>query len=102
MPENPRSRSQVSATDDHGTRIFAAGAMADQVRAHPWRETPLGPIAEWPEVLAWSVNLMLESCFPTVIFWGPAMIQFYNDAYPILQCFNANVGNRSYAGNECS
>jgi PAS domain S-box-containing protein len=81
MPvENSSSPSQVPAADGRG-RIFATGAMADGVRGHAWLETPLGPIAEWPEVLAWSVNLMLESCFPTLIFWGPAMIQFYNDAF---------------------
>jgi len=79
MPDEIQSR--LSAIDDHGRRIFASGAMADQVRAHPWQDTPLGAMAGWPEVLAWSVNLLLESRFPTVIFWGPAMIQFYNDAY---------------------
>src|ERR1700743_2616454 len=81
MPDQIQSRSQWSARDNSGTRIFASGAMAGQVRSPQWQETPLGAIAGWPEVLAWSVNLMLESRFPTVIFWGPAMIQFYNDAY---------------------
>lgn len=81
LAENHPSRFQVTATDDRSTRIFATGAMASQVRDHPWQETPLGPIAEWPEVLVWSVNVMLESRFPTLIFWGSAMVQFYNDAY---------------------
>jgi PAS domain S-box-containing protein len=55
--------------------------MADLVRAHNWAATPLGPIESWPDALLSSVNLMLSCQFPTVIFWGPQMLQFYNDKY---------------------
>ena len=55
--------------------------MADLVRSHNWASTPLGPIDTWSESLLCSVNLMLSCQFPTVIFWGPEMLQFYNDGF---------------------
>lgn len=64
-----------------GAKIHAAGEMADLIRALDWERTSLGPIAQWPDTLVWSVNLMLESRFPTSIFWGPTMAHLYNDAY---------------------
>jgi PAS domain S-box-containing protein len=62
-------------------RIFVTGEMADRIRAYPWQTTSLGPIADWPDVRAWSVNTMLECCFPCAILWGTAMAQLYNDNY---------------------
>jgi PAS domain S-box-containing protein len=62
-------------------RVTGKGQMADLVRAHNWASTPLGPIEFWPDALLSSVNLMLSCQFPTVIFWGPQMLQFYNDKY---------------------
>jgi len=55
--------------------------MADLVRTHDWSSTALGPIDTWSDILLCSVNLMLSCQFPTVIFWGPELIQFYNDGY---------------------
>ncbi|MBV8632185.1 MAG: PAS domain-containing protein [Silvibacterium sp.] len=55
--------------------------MADLVRGHNWADTPLGPIAGWPELLICSVNLLLCSQFPCAIFWGSQLTQIYNDAY---------------------
>ena len=62
-------------------QISGTGEMADLIRVHDWASTPLGPIDIWSEALLCSVNLMLSCQFPTVVFWGPEMIQFYNDGY---------------------
>jgi PAS domain S-box-containing protein len=64
--------------------IHGVGEMADLVRATDWSQTPLGPMDAWPETLVSSVNLILGSRFPAAIFWGPRMIQLYNDAYQSL------------------
>ena len=64
-----------------GKRVSGAGEMADLVRTHDWSSTSLGPIDTWSDTLLCSVNLMLSCQFPAVIFWGPEMIQFYNDGY---------------------
>jgi signal transduction histidine kinase len=55
--------------------------MADAVRAFDWSATPLGPIEQWSETLLCSVNMILASRFPSVIFWGPEMTVIYNDDY---------------------
>jgi PAS domain S-box-containing protein len=64
-----------------GARIYADGEMADRIRRFHWASTPLGPISGWSDHLIWAANLMLESQFPTILFWGTAMTVLYNDAY---------------------
>ena len=76
IPDAPMNLSAVM-----GAKIHAAGEMADLIRALDWEKTSLGPIAQWPDTLVWSVNLMLESRFPTAIVWGPTMAHLYNDAF---------------------
>jgi PAS domain S-box-containing protein len=59
--------------------------MAARVRAHDWSSTVLGRIEEWPDALLSPVNLMLACAFPALVFWGPELIQLYNDAFvPLL------------------
>ncbi len=62
-------------------RIVGSGEMARLIRARDWAATPLGPQATWPDVLVCSVNLMLGCAFPCLIFWGPEMVQLYNDSF---------------------
>ncbi len=61
--------------------IFGTGEMADRVRAFDWATTPLGPIKSWRDPLLTCVNLLLSSRHPMFLWWGPDLIQFYNDAY---------------------
>ena len=55
-----------------------AGAAA---RAFDWSKTPLGPVESWPASLKAVVGLMLNSHHPMFLWWGPELIQIYNDAY---------------------
>jgi signal transduction histidine kinase/CheY-like chemotaxis protein len=55
--------------------------MARMVDAHDWAATPLGPRDRWPSALQTMVRTMLASNHPMFIWWGPELIQFYNDAY---------------------
>jgi len=64
----------------------SGAAMAAAIRSHDWSSSPLGPIASWPATLRTSVNIMLDSAFPSFIVWGPAQILFYNDAYAEILC----------------
>ncbi len=73
-PGEPESRFSES-------KIFGSGVMAELVRTFDWASTSLGPLANWPEALRCSVNLMLATRFPCTFYWGADMIQFYNDAY---------------------
>ncbi|MEO7853339.1 MAG: ATP-binding protein, partial [Rubrivivax sp.] len=59
--------------------------MASRVRGKDWSQPPLGAIAQWPASLRIAVGSTLDSPLPTVVLWGPQLIQIYNDAYqPIL------------------
>jgi PAS domain S-box-containing protein len=65
--------------------IHGKSRMAELIRAHNWRVTPLGPIEDWSEALLLSTNLMLSCGFPSLVFWGKELVQLYNDAFiPLL------------------
>ncbi|WP_181259295.1 hybrid sensor histidine kinase/response regulator [Pseudoduganella armeniaca] len=55
--------------------------MGAMMRAHDWRESPLGPPLGWPVALRAVVALMLNSKFPMFIAWGPRLAFLYNDSY---------------------
>jgi signal transduction histidine kinase len=63
------------------SKLFGVGEMADLTRAFDWGHTSIGPIEQWPEVLLNTVNTLLNSRHPMFLWWGPDLIQFYNDAY---------------------
>ena len=55
--------------------------MAELVRMFDWNRTPVGPVANWSDTLVTTVNLLLASRHPMFLWWGPDLIQFYNDGY---------------------
>ncbi len=62
-------------------RIFGDGEMAELTRHFDWSKTPIGPIQTWPDTLITTVNMMLATRHPMFLWWGPELIQFYNDSY---------------------
>ncbi len=63
----------------------ANGEMAARVRDFDWSKTPLGPFDAWPQSLRLAVGICLNSHFPMFVWWGPQLINLYNDSYaPIL------------------
>src|SRR5215207_6108691 len=68
-------------TDDGQVRWPAAkGEMAGRVRAHDWAATPLGPADAWPQSLRTAADVCLGSAFAGFVWWGPELLQIYNDA----------------------
>lgn len=61
--------------------LAGGGEMGVLTRAHDWSKTSLGPPETWPQSLRVTVRLVLTSRHPMFIWWGPQLIQFYNDAY---------------------
>ena len=55
--------------------------MAELTREFDWAKTPVGPIETWPNILLTTVNLLLATRHPMFLWWGPDLIQFYNDGY---------------------
>ncbi len=80
-----RSNRESLTTPSHGgvpsSRIVGDGEMAELVRGFAWEKTPLGPIERWSDTLVTTVNLLLASRHPMFLWWGPDLIQFYNDGY---------------------
>src|SRR5580658_1781142 len=71
----------TNAVGNSASLLFGAGEMADLTRAFDWSHTSLGPIDRWPQALLNTVNTLLNSRHPMFLWWGPDLIQFYNDAY---------------------
>ena len=64
------------------TTLFAApGEIAALCREFDWAGTPLGPVERWTQSLRTIVDVVLSSRSPMLLFWGPHLIQFYNDAF---------------------
>lgn len=61
--------------------LAGGGEMGAFIRAHCWGSSPLGSPASWPQGLKTAVRLLLSTQHPMFIWWGPELIQFYNDAY---------------------
>jgi signal transduction histidine kinase/PAS domain-containing protein len=57
------------------------GEMRARCRAHDWSVTKLGPVEDWPQSLRATAATVLAAGFPSVIRWGPDLLQIYNDAY---------------------
>jgi hypothetical protein len=55
--------------------------MARRCRELDWVATPLGPPEQWSQSLRTASALVLASRNPMFLWWGPELIQIYNDAY---------------------
>ena len=55
--------------------------MARLTRAFDWSATPLGPVHSWSASLRTTVSTLLASRHAMFLWWGPELVQFYNDGY---------------------
>ena len=71
-----------AALDSACEALFAGpGEMRALYRAFDWSRTSVGPVDEWPVSLRNIVRTMLASRHPMFLWWGPDLVQIYNDAY---------------------
>lgn len=84
----PPARAPVSTAEvaDQVQALFAAGGEMGALMAQTdWAAGPLGPVGCWPQSLRSILSIVLTSQQPILVWWGPELVQFYNDAYrPIL------------------
>ncbi|MDB5735619.1 MAG: hypothetical protein JWN16_2256 [Alphaproteobacteria bacterium] len=64
--------------------LNGGGEMGAAMRAFDWSATPLGPPQAWPRTLQTCLRIMLASRQPMWVWWGPQLINFYNDAYRVV------------------
>jgi PAS domain S-box-containing protein len=65
----------------HEDFLAGGGEMGALTRAHDWTSSPIGPQQLWPQSLRTALRILLNTNHPMFIWWGPELIQFYNDAY---------------------
>lgn len=71
-----------TSADDRVRRVLRGGGeMGALIRAFDWTSTALGPVTAWPQSLRTAVGVLLSTRHPMFIWWGPDLVQFYNDAY---------------------
>ncbi|MEO6877783.1 MAG: PAS domain-containing sensor histidine kinase [Gemmatimonadaceae bacterium] len=70
--------------------------MAQRCRAFDWAATALGPIDQWPSSLRTTVSTMLASRHPMFLWWGPELVQIFNDGY--LPSFGTTGRDRAALG----
>ena len=67
---------EISAT------LFAgADEMHALCRDFDWSSSLLGPVESWPVSLRTIAQTVLAHPFPTIVLWGPELVQIYNQGY---------------------
>ncbi len=61
--------------------LRGGGEMGARMRETDWSSNPLGAADAWPRSLKTAVRIMLTSRQPMFVWWGPELINLYNDAY---------------------
>ena len=59
--------------------LAARGRMGALVGARDWGSSPLAG-GGWPQSLRTSLSICLSTRFPAFLFWGPDLVQLYNDS----------------------
>lgn len=63
--------------------LAQGGSIGRLIARRDWSQTPLGPIAGWPQSLKAMLGFLLRSPVPMVMLWGEEGIMLYNDAYSV-------------------
>ncbi|MGG5258292.1 GAF and ANTAR domain-containing protein [Phycicoccus avicenniae] len=50
-------------------------------RATDWARTPLGDPSAWSSELSAAIRTVMPASIPMLLWWGPQLVQVYNDAY---------------------
>lgn len=94
MRRAPEAADELSFIPDDGE----TGAL---VRSIDWSKNPLGPPAGWSPTLKTVLGVLFRSRHPMFLWWGPELIQFYNDAYRPSFGRGKHPGAMGQRGDEC-
>src|SRR4030088_2558884 len=84
-----------------GDFLAGGGEMGALTRAYDWSANPLGTPETWPQSLRTALRILLNTNHPMFIWWGPKLIQFYNDAYCQTMGPERHPGALGQGGREC-
>src|SRR5665213_1791550 len=57
------------------------GGMSGLIARFDWAQTAIGAPETWSPALRTTVGMMLANRFPMLLWWGPRLVQLYNDPY---------------------
>ena len=75
--------------------------MGALMRATDWNAMPMGDPERWPRLLQSTIRLILTSSHPMFLWWGPDLIQFYNDAYRLTMGTERHPSALGAPGRQC-
>jgi signal transduction histidine kinase len=79
---NPTGLPGVRDAGSPAAALFAGGgALGALCLEVDWAATPLGPVEGWSHSLCTTVSTVLQSRHPMFLWWGPELVQIYNDGY---------------------
>jgi PAS domain S-box-containing protein len=81
--------------------LAGGGEMGRLTRAHDWSATPIGAPDAWPQSLRTALRILLNTNHPMFIWWGPELIQFYNDAYRLTMGPERHPSALGQRGRDC-
>ncbi|MEQ3626260.1 MAG: GAF domain-containing protein [Celeribacter sp.] len=70
----------ISDSDRRLAFLLAGGEVGALIEARAWDTHPLGCPDDWSAALRTSLQIMLASPLPTILFWDARHFVFYNDA----------------------
>lgn len=71
---------EFMGSGDRASRAGGRPTQLEQVRAHDWAATPLGPMEGWREPVRSVVDLVLASPVPMACLIGSCLVPIFNDA----------------------
>src|SRR5581483_3702515 len=81
-PARAPAAARPMPSDRDNFPFLAGGGISGRLaRSVDWARTPLGAPDGWPRSLKTIVGVILRSRHPMFLWWGPELIQVYNDAY---------------------
>jgi signal transduction histidine kinase len=77
---NPKMM-DTTTTTTQPTSFTPAWSASRIAELADWSASPLGAVDDWPPHLLWSARTALGASLPTMLLWGPQLVQIYNEAY---------------------
>lgn len=71
----------LDSTSNRTAFLSGGGEMGARMRVFDWSITPIGVPENWPPALRAALRILLNTNHPVLIWWGPELVQFYNDGF---------------------
>ena len=88
------------STPDSTAFLAGGGETGARMREYDWSTTPVGSPQHWPPSLRAAVRILLNTNHPLLVWWGPELIQFYNDAFGQVMGADLDSGGLGKSGRE--